>query len=265
MMIIKKILPKQVVCKLTEWNIGLLVHEFLFQIPYIIYFNFRYLPWNQATRLPIWLHVRSLHPPKGRIVIESETIKPGMIILGPKQYFYHKKGIYLMSEGTIVFRGNCWISNATRIDVEKNARLVFGRNTGISTSKISCAKSIEFGKNVIVGMDCSIMDSDFHPIIDLIGRVYINPTIPVKIGDYNWLGAETMVMKGTKTPRFVIVGARSVLNKNYRISECSILQASNGTEFINEGYVFDWRKSNDCLSSRKIEDIEKVKRELGIN
>ena len=250
--------------KLREWKIGLLIHEFLFQIPYIIYFNIRYLPWHQAIKLPIWLHVRSLYAPKGRIVIESETVKPGMIILGPKQYIYHKKGLYLISEGTIVFRGNCWISNETRISVGRDAILTIGDHTGISTSKITCAKNIELGKFVFVGIGCSIMDSDFHSIIDIIGKVYINPTLPVKIGDYNWLGAETMVMKGTKTPRHVIVGARSILNKRYRIPECSCLMAVGGKEIVSEGYVRDWRNLADKMSSRKIDDIEKLKKELDI-
>lgn len=263
-MIFKKLLPKQVVSKLEEWKIGLLIHDFLFQIPYIVYFNLRYLPWRQAVKFPIWLHVRSLRAPKGRIVIDSDTIKPGMIILGPKQYIYHKSGLYLINEGTIVFRGNCWISNETRITVLRNAQFIIGDNTGISTSKIICAKSIELGKHVFVGVDCSFMDSDFHPVIDIIGKVYINPTIPVKIGDYNWLGAETMVMKGTKTPRHVIVGARSILNKRYRIPECSCLMAVGGNEIVGEGYVRDWKDLSKTMASRKIDDIEEVKKELDI-
>jgi acetyltransferase-like isoleucine patch superfamily enzyme len=86
----------------------------------------------------------------------------------------------------------------------------------------------------------------------------------VKIGDYNWLGAETMVMKGTKTPRHVIVGARSILNKRYRIPECSCLMAVGSNEIVSEGYVRDWKNLAEKMSSRKIDDIEKVKKELDI-
>ena len=264
-MILEKLLPNCLVCKIKEWKIGLLVHEFFFQIPYIVYFNFRYLPWKQAIRLPIWVHVRSYRGPKGRFVIENDTIKPGMIILGPRQFYYYNNGLDIVSNGTIVFRGNCWISNETRICLGRNAQLTIGDNAGISSSKISCDKSIELGKHVFVGMDCSIMDSDFHAIIDLVGRVYVSPSIPVKIGDYNWLGAETMVMKGTRTPRHVIVGARSVLNKRYRIPECSCLMAVGGKEIVSEGFVLDWKNLAEGMSSRKIINIDEIIKELDIS
>lgn len=248
--------------RLREWKIGLLIHEFLFQIPYIVYFNLRYLPWHQARRFPIWLHVRTLSAPKGKIIIDSENIRPGMIILGPKQYFQYKSGISIWNEGTIIFKGSCWISNETSFSIGKKAELIIGEDTGISTSKIMCAKCIEIGSHVMVGFSSVIMDSDFHPIIDIIGEVYINPTQPVKIGDYNWLGAETMVMKGTRTPKHVIIAARSILNRKYKIPPCCCLSTVGGKEIISEGYIRDWKNLFENYKTRKIENIQEVLEQL---
>lgn len=248
---------------LVRWRIGLLVHEFFFQIPYIIYFNLRYLPWRQAKRLPIFLHVRTFGTPKGRIAIEADEVSPGMIVLGAGQYFYHKSGIALKNEGRIIFKGCCWISNETIIHVHRNAQLVLGNETGISTAKILCGRSIEIGEHTIVGISSVLMDSDFHPVVDIAGRVYVNPSRPVKIGSYNWLGSETMVLKGAQTPRHVIVSARSVLNRKYRIPEFSCLSTVSGKEVVMEGYIRNWMGGvRNAFESRKIEDFEKLLKEL---
>ena len=40
--------------------------------------------------------------------------------------------------------------------------------------------------------------------------------------------------------------------------------AVGGKEIVSEGYVRDWRNLADKMSSRKIDDIEKLKKELDI-
>lgn len=47
-----------------------------------LFFNFYYLPFHQAIRLPIWVHRLHLTDFRRKIKIEVSSIKPGMIRLG---------------------------------------------------------------------------------------------------------------------------------------------------------------------------------------
>jgi acetyltransferase-like isoleucine patch superfamily enzyme len=72
---------------------------------------------------------------------------------------------------------------------------------------VVAAERIEIGNRVLVGANCVITDTDFHPIGAEDRR---NPngaisTGPVSIGDDVFVGMNSLVLKG------VTVGARSVI------------------------------------------------------
>ena len=47
-----------------------------------LWFNFKYLPFKQAVKLPILLYKPTFLELKGSVVIESDSIRFGMIRLG---------------------------------------------------------------------------------------------------------------------------------------------------------------------------------------
>ena len=47
-----------------------------------LYFNFKYLPFNQALKLPILLYKPYFKELKGKVVIDSSNIYFGMIRMG---------------------------------------------------------------------------------------------------------------------------------------------------------------------------------------
>ena len=84
-------------------------------ILYSLYFNFRYLPFKQAIKLPIVLYKPHLLKCKGTIVINpiDGKITFGMIRLGfPGVSVYPNNGITWENHGgTIIFKGKCVIGN----------------------------------------------------------------------------------------------------------------------------------------------------------
>jgi len=226
----------------------------------IIYFNFHYLPFHQAKHLPIWVKFRNGVRHKfntGIIKIESETISFGMIELGVLQYYEEKEGIFFANYGTLIFKGAAHISNGCDIQVYDHAKLTIGDGVGMSKTKITCAKEIEIGRGTFIGVGTKFIDSDFHPIIDIFGKCYLNPSQSIRIGEYNWLGADVLVTKGARTPNHCIISARSVINKKYKIPECTIINNATGQEVIMEGYIRD--RNITYLkrgASRKIEDFD---------
>lgn len=186
-------------------------------LPWTIYFNFKYLPFNQASKLPILLYKPRLVKCKGKVIITSNKLHFGMIRMG---FFnvsiYPNSGIMWENNGGIVvFKDRANIGNNSYISVNKNAKIECGENFSASCSlKLISYKSITFGNNVLIGWENTIMDTDFHKITR-IGGGYLNTTKPIIIGDNNWLSMNCLVLKGSETPNYCIVGARSLLNKKY--------------------------------------------------
>lgn len=77
-----------------------------------IYFNFHYLPFNQAIKIPILLYKPRFLELHGNIKING-NIKCGMIKLGfTGVSLYPNSGVTIENHGgTIIFNGSCFIGN----------------------------------------------------------------------------------------------------------------------------------------------------------
>lgn len=212
--------------------------DYLTSIFAILIFNFKYLPFRQAVRLPVWINLRNWSRFRGKVVIDSPEIHTGMILLGGRHNFHHKKGIFYQNDGTLIFKGKCLIGNGSVVNVRCNGRLEFGNNFGASCSSFFCLKEMTFGNECAVGCDCHFLDSNFHLIKNLATGEQIKASSPVRIGNNNWFGYQSLVMKGTVTPANCIISARSLLNKAYSVPENSIL-AGSPARLVAEGYSRD--------------------------
>lgn len=183
-------------------------------IPSII-FDFRYLPFNQAKKLPILVYKMKKLSQKGKIVIESDVIKTGMIQLGfPRASTYPNTGITWRNKGKVVFRGSCTIPNDCFVIVGKQATLTFGDdfNANAGLKLVSNCK-ITFGNHARLGWGTVIMDTNFHPLYDMEKQKFKKAFSPIEIGDYNWFGLQCFIMHGVRTPERCIFGARSVVTR----------------------------------------------------
>lgn len=208
-----------------------------------IYFNFHYLPFKQAIFLPIYLRKPKLLTLKGKVIIQTGgRIWPGMIRLGVfRVSIYPPKGIMFENRGTIVFKGRCSIGNNSYISVGKTGTLVFGDGFSASTSlKIACYDTIEFGKNVSCGWECTFMDTDFHRMKYLDGRESPKPYGQIRIGEGCWIGFRSIVQKNTVLPNRTTVASNSLVNKVYDIPEASII-AGQPAKLVKTGIYRDMK------------------------
>ena len=193
----------------------------LLSVPKTIFFNFRYLPFKQAIKLPIWLanNVRT-YEMKGKIILPNK-INFAMIRLGyhtiPIMDQYSTHTILNLSKGAVLeFKGTAHIGMGSKISVAKNATLILGKNFAISAlSSINCYKRIVFGKDVQLSWDCLVMDSDTHKIYDTNNK-QINFDKEIIIEDKTWIGCNCTILKGTHILPNTVIGANSLLsNKTY--------------------------------------------------
>lgn len=100
------------------------------------------------------------------------------------------------------------------INLEENASLIIGNNTGMSSPTIWCANSIRIGDNVKIGANCMIIDTDCHNLDYMVRREESKfsksdhngaCTAPIVIEDDVMIGTNCIILKG------VTIGSRSVI------------------------------------------------------
>lgn len=178
-------------------------------------FNFKYLPFNQAIKMPVLVYKARFLALKGSVRIDCEKVHRGMIHLGfPRAATYPNSGITWRNYGTVIFKGKCRIGNDCYVIVGKQGTLIFGddfkANAGI---KIVSECSITFGSHIRFGWGGIMMDTNFHPLYDMEKKKYKRAFSPIVIGDYNWFGLQCYIMHGVHTPERCIFGARSIVTR----------------------------------------------------
>lgn len=219
-------------------NIHILYNYFWYLLP-TIYFNFHYLPFKQAVRLPILLYKPKFVSLKGKIVIDSDNIELGMIKLGPLLNTCNPNcGISIDNRGgTIIFKGKAVFANDSYFMICKDAVLSLGKDIDCNC-KIKCAKSIEIGDETWIAYDSMLMDSDWHALTDVTTGKLLKKEAPVRIGKHNFISYKCIVTKGAVTPDNATFMPGSLINSVYE-GEDNSLFGGNPCELIDEGYYMD--------------------------
>ena len=103
--------------------------------------------------------------------------------------------------------GGCRISYGATVEVLSSGILDTQFFTMNTSSILIAAKKIALGRDVMIGRNVVVYDSDHHAIRNLEGNV-VNPDVPVSIGDHVWLASNVTVLKGTT------IGSGSVVSAN---------------------------------------------------
>ncbi len=204
--------------------------HFSFKVAYLksLYFNLHYLPLKQAIRCPIILaRGVKLLTLKGQVQIKSTGVSYGMIKIGFKHYGFQTKKDKTIIEnngGQLIFNSRAEIGQGTAIILGKSGSLYLNRGVCIGgNSKIICYDHITIGANSRFAWDIALIDTDFHKTINLLTKELSEGKAPIVIGENNWIGFGTTILKGTSTPDFCVIAAKSLLLKKYEYGDHCLL------------------------------------------
>ena len=125
----------------------------------------------------------------------------------------------------------------TIIVARYGGRVSIGSGCGISGSTIYAMRSIEIGNDVLIGGNCKIIDNDFHP---LPASQRINHNVedikkcPINIGDGCFIGANSIILKGTTLGKNCVVGAGSVVSG---VFPDNVIIAGNPAKIIKDNKI----------------------------
>ena len=183
--------------------------------PKSAYINIKYLPFNQAFKLPILIYHKSEVDIHGKILINEsyDNIKTGMIRIG----FNREKHIdpslhsilYLESNSSMIFNGEAHIGYGSKIIIHKNGRLELGKKFNVSSNIIiRVSKSVIIKDDVLFSWDCEVLDSDSHKIYKSPVSIS-NPDKEIQIGNHVWIGNGVQILKGSKIPDNCVIASKS--------------------------------------------------------
>lgn len=188
-------------------------------LPKTIWFNFRYLPWAQAVKLPVWLApnvwVRDMH--RNAIVLENpvfNSVHIGFHEIVALDCHCMRTIIRIEPGGTWFIGGDVHIGRGAIIHVSYDATLRTGSNFAISgTTSIICTHSVTIGNDAQFSWNSLVMDSDAHSIYDVDGEL-MNPWQPINIGNHVWVAANVSIMKGAVIGDGCVVAGNSLVNRD---------------------------------------------------
>lgn len=198
------------------------IFEKILSLPKSLYVSLRFFPLKEALGLPVLVRYNcKLLSLKGGVVIKSGGVRTAMFKIG----FGHV-GIFdkkyqrsiLQIDGTIELKGKCVLGHGSRLCVAKDAVVSFGDNfCNMAEMNIMCLKRINFGNNVLVSWNTTVMDTDWHYVENVSTKEIYPKTKEIDIGNYVWLCMGCSVLKGAVIPDGCIVGANSVVTKKFDI------------------------------------------------
>ncbi|PGN06321.1 acyltransferase [Priestia megaterium] len=171
-------------------------------------------------------------------LIKEQGVKVG-------KYCVFKGKIYFSGKNSIKLGDNVRINSGKHFNViGGNTRTIIrtigpgkiniGNGCGISNSAIIAANSVTIEDNVLIGGNCKIFDTDFHPLQAEKRAKNENSdtkTSPILIKKGAFVGAHTVILKGVIVGENSIIGAGSVVTKNIPSNE---IWAGNPAKFIRE-------------------------------
>lgn len=235
-----------------------------------IYLNLKCVDNIYAWTMPIFVYkgtqIISL---KGKISFDG-NITSKLVKLGWDHRYRSNGKTRLRVDGNVLFGGECVIGAASNIAVFDSATLKFGKDSAIwENCMIYCANNIEIGKNTRITFHTSIMDSDFHYMVNLTTRSITPRSKPIIIGNYVWIGNRANIKKGTIIPDYTtIASSNTLLSKDYSsIPPYSVL-GGIPAKIISSGMARIW--NNEIEYSRFLdswfdEHGDQIKYTIGAN
>ena len=122
-----------------------------------------------------------------------------------------------MDRGAELYVGKRFkIRDGAKIRVRKNAVCIIGNNSSVNSNNvIACHERIEIGDNVQLSPNVQIYDHDHDYKAKGGIKAGKYKTAPIKIGNNVWIGANTVILRGTEIGDNSVIAAGCVIKGSF--------------------------------------------------
>ena len=186
--------------------------DILLGLPKSIRFNVHYFGLARGLRLPVLLSRRvRLSRLEGDVELARMRFGAARLGFATTDAFpdVGTRSVWHVT-GRVRFGDGVTIGPAFRLLCEGD--LTIGKGVDMNAAAhLFCASRMEIGDGGLWAWQVTAMDHDFHRIDDAAGK-RINEPRAVVFSDGVWVGANALVLKGTRIAPGVVVGAGSVVS-----------------------------------------------------
>lgn len=143
--------------------------------------------------------------------------------------------IEINGNGALSLGKNLKIRSGSKIRVRKNARLEIGENVSLNHGCIfTCHEYIKIGNDVQFGPNVLIYDHD-HDFRKKNGlKELFFKTSPVQIGNNVWIGANVVILRGSKIGDNCVIAAGSIIKGSFNDNSVVIQKREDSVIKIEE-------------------------------
>lgn len=137
----------------------------------------------------------------------------------------------------LVVNDEYWVGRGSKIWLLENGVLEFNGPGSFCAGNnlIICKSNVYIGARTQIAWGVTIMDHDFHQILDSDG--FPRPeTAPIRIEDDVWIGADAKILKGVTIGRGAVVASSSVVTRD--VPEHTLV-AGNPAKIIRRNVFID--------------------------
>ena len=156
---------------------------------------------------------------RGLVVIPNGIIKTCMLKIFHFKSFHGIQPAHIslfteitIENGKLILGKGFKMRDGAKIRVRQDAICIIGNNVSLSSNNIiTCRSFIKIGDNVELAPNVLIYDHDhdFRADGGIKSKKFI--TDPIEIGNNVWIGANTVILRGTKIGDNAIIAAGSVV------------------------------------------------------
>ena len=129
---------------------------------------------------------------------------------------------------------NFKMRDGAKIRVRKGAICLIGNNSSInSNNMIACHERIEIGDDVQFSPNVQVYDHDHDFRVEGGVKTGIFKTSPVKIGNNVWIGANTVILRGTVIGDNCAIGAGCVVKGKYEAGSVIVQKRNEEIRKLN--------------------------------
>ena len=143
--------------------------------------------------------------------------------------------IYAEKGSSITFSNMIGLSQRCIIVARMGGKINIGSHVCMSGCTLYSIDSITVGDHTDIGSGCKIIDNDFHPLSysqrSPVERLDLVKHRPITIGEGCFIGANSIILKGTTLGKNVVVGAGSVVCGSF---PNNVIIAGNPARIIKE-------------------------------